>query len=163
VTDSFNNRIVEVNRNGDILWQWTTDLALPFEAKLLANGDVLISGQVSGDILEVSRPGAQLVWGYYANTYNDYFLTINPTIICFFISLFGLDLLNLTTKLLVNKKRYQSKITFKNWIFIGIIIALIILLIILLANIVSIMYGIYPTVISSRNQIYAPIIPLGNG
>ncbi len=67
ITDSLNNRIVEVNRNGTILWQWTANLDVPYSAEYMPNGDILISACGNGVIMEVNRtasnPGS-IVWSY---------------------------------------------------------------------------------------------------
>ena len=54
ISDAGNNRVMLITKTGEILWEWSTDLAFPYEADLLENGNVLISGTTSGAILEVS-------------------------------------------------------------------------------------------------------------
>jgi hypothetical protein len=66
ITDSRNNRVIEVTRAGQIIWQYT-DLNLPYDADRLANGHTLISGAPGGGVIEVGQDGT-IVWQYPPQT-----------------------------------------------------------------------------------------------
>ena len=64
ITDSNNNRIVEVNRHHNFVWQYVTNTQngsnanpLPTRAVRLANGDTLISDQYNHRVIEVEADG----------------------------------------------------------------------------------------------------------
>jgi hypothetical protein len=67
ITDSNNNRIVEVNGNDTIVWEYATNTLtgsnpnpLPTRAVRLKNGNTLISDQFNNRVIEVT-PGKQIV------------------------------------------------------------------------------------------------------
>jgi hypothetical protein len=64
ITDQGNNRIIEVNYNKEIVWQYpggdtnaADQLAAPNSAEMLANGHVLIADQGNSRALEVNSAG----------------------------------------------------------------------------------------------------------
>jgi len=145
VTDSANNRIVEVTRIGDILWQWTQDLALPYESDVLDNGNILISGGASGVILEVRYSDSKIVWAFYANCGKDYFiltLSVNVSIILF-ISIVDLYI---HAKSLYEMKRKNYIIRPRNWMKMLILCTLVVFMALIL--------------VFSKNLVYSSFYPL---
>jgi hypothetical protein len=70
LTDSNNNRIVEVNRHDKMVWEYFTNTdplsnpaPLPTRAVQLANGNILISDQFNNRVIEVNR-AKQIVASY---------------------------------------------------------------------------------------------------
>ena len=68
ITDSNNNRIVEVDGGDNVVWQYVTNTApgsnptpLPTRAVRLREGDTLISDQFNDRVLEVT-PSGQIVF-----------------------------------------------------------------------------------------------------
>jgi hypothetical protein len=64
ITDSNNNRIVEVNRHDQIVWKYQTNTLpgsnknpLPTRAVRLRNGNTLISDQFNNRVIEVNEGG----------------------------------------------------------------------------------------------------------
>src|SRR2546430_15622189 len=64
ITDSNNNRIIEVDPTDNIVWQYATNLQrgsnpapLPTRAVRLRNGHTLISDQFNDRVIEVTRAG----------------------------------------------------------------------------------------------------------
>ncbi len=64
ITDSNNNRIVEVNRNDQTVWQYITNTLpgsnpspLPTRAVRLRNGNTLISDQFNNRVIEITTAG----------------------------------------------------------------------------------------------------------
>jgi len=62
ISEPFNNRTVEVDLNGTILWE-KNGLSMPAEADRLMNGNTLISEVGSAQVIEVNQGGA-IVWNY---------------------------------------------------------------------------------------------------
>jgi hypothetical protein len=67
IADENNNRTIEVNRAGQIVWSYSQGLAFAAFASRLPNGDTLITDSGHARILEVS-PDNKIVWQYYTNT-----------------------------------------------------------------------------------------------
>lgn len=63
ITDRNNNRIVETNRYGEILWQYSEQLHHPHNADPLENGNVIVADSDQNRIVEVNRDG-KIVWSY---------------------------------------------------------------------------------------------------
>ena len=112
ITDSGNNRIVIINSTGELLWEWKRDLAIPYEADWLENGNILISGATSGVIQEISFPDAKVVWVYYANSGKDFYI-ITARTVCIFILM--LSSLTFTNRLLIILKLRKTEETFSKW------------------------------------------------
>ncbi len=56
ITDTGNNRVLEITRDFEVLWEFRSyDLLMPYGTKLTPNGNVLISGGATGMIVEISR------------------------------------------------------------------------------------------------------------
>ena len=54
ITDSSNNRIVNMKLNGDVLWTFThPELVIPHEADLTADGRLVVGTSTSGSIIDV--------------------------------------------------------------------------------------------------------------
>jgi outer membrane protein assembly factor BamB len=151
VTDSFNNRVIECTRTGQILWEYSKDLALPYEAQLLPNGHVLISSQVSGALLEITRPGEQLVWSYNANSNHDYFLTIIPCVIVFILSLASLEFLDRFTNIWFSKKN-KSRVQIRTWIYFSVLTIGLIFGSVVLSVIKTLVYAMYPQYLILQNN-----------
>lgn len=64
VTDSSNNRIVRVDREGDVDWTWTQGVLVPYETDLLEDGHLLVSGCGNGVALEVDPVTGKVAWSY---------------------------------------------------------------------------------------------------
>jgi hypothetical protein len=78
ITDQANERVIEVNRNHDIVWQYgetgktgsgPNQLSNPNSAELLANGRILIADENNNRVIEVDRDH-EIDWEYgeVANT-----------------------------------------------------------------------------------------------
>jgi hypothetical protein len=64
VTDRNNDRCLQVNRGGEVLWSFgEKELHHPHNANPLPNGNILISNSDENKILEVSRK-KEIVWSY---------------------------------------------------------------------------------------------------
>jgi hypothetical protein len=63
ITDRNNNRIVETNRNGEVLWQYSDQLHHPHNADPLENENVIVADSDKNRIVEVNRDG-KVVWSY---------------------------------------------------------------------------------------------------
>jgi hypothetical protein len=64
ITDSNNNRVIEVDAAGTVVWSYTTNTQtgsnptpLPTRAVRLANGQTLISDQFNDRVIEVNQAG----------------------------------------------------------------------------------------------------------
>ena len=70
IADSNNDRIVEVDPRGGLLWEYDpgigNSLSWPRDADVLDNGNVLITDSRNGRILEVTREGEK-VWEHWVN------------------------------------------------------------------------------------------------
>jgi len=63
ITDSNNDRIVEVTPGGVVVWEYATGLSHPYDADRLDNGATLISDSGNGRVIEVDNTG-DIVWQY---------------------------------------------------------------------------------------------------
>jgi len=63
VTDSRNNRIIEVTPAGAVVWEYATGLDTPYDADRLDNGNTLIADSGHGQVIEVDAAG-HTVWQY---------------------------------------------------------------------------------------------------
>lgn len=124
ITDSGNNRIVIIDDTGELLWEWKRDLAIPYEADWLENGNILISGATSGAILEVSIASSEVVWSYYANAGKDFYI-ITARTVCIFIII--LSCLSFTNRLLINLKLRKSEESFSKWQWVRLSLSLILI------------------------------------
>lgn len=71
IADEGNNRVIEVDRRGNIVWQYgspddTATLNAPAFASRLPNGHTLISDSLNNRIVEVDM-AKNVVWTYYTN------------------------------------------------------------------------------------------------
>jgi hypothetical protein len=62
ITDSRNNRVIEVTSAGEIAWEYG-GLAIPYEADRLENGNTLISDNNHKRVIEVN-PAGEIVWSF---------------------------------------------------------------------------------------------------
>ncbi|MHA1278255.1 MAG: outer membrane protein assembly factor BamB family protein [Candidatus Helarchaeota archaeon] len=69
VADSDNNRIIEIDYNGTLVWMWdgngTTTLDWPRDADVLPNGNVLIGDSRNSRLLEINKTTGEIVWEMY--------------------------------------------------------------------------------------------------
>jgi len=64
VADSRNHRVLILNRNGRIEWEYVTErLSQPYDADYMSNGNVLFSDQRHFRVVEVDR-GGNIVWSF---------------------------------------------------------------------------------------------------
>ncbi len=63
ICDRNNNRCVHVDRNGEVLWQFSEGVEHPHNAHPLSDGNILLSDSDRNMILEVS-PQKEVVWSY---------------------------------------------------------------------------------------------------
>ena len=63
LVDTFNGRVLEVNRGNHILWEYE-GLIEPEDAKMLANGNVLVTDQRGNCVLEIDYKTKAVVWRY---------------------------------------------------------------------------------------------------
>jgi DNA-binding beta-propeller fold protein YncE len=63
ITDSENSRIIEVDQDGNLVWEFKSKLNIPYSAHKLDNGNVLISNTRSNSVMEVDQDG-NLVWQF---------------------------------------------------------------------------------------------------
>jgi hypothetical protein len=80
---STGNKVVEVNRDGDIVWADSSGLNYPNEAYRLANGNTLITDRDNNRVIEVT-PQRAIVWSYSNLTgpHNGSRLANGHTLIC---------------------------------------------------------------------------------
>jgi predicted secreted protein len=78
ITDQGNQRVIEVNQQKKIVWQYGTtgvsgsgpnQLNNPNSAELLENGNILISEENNNRVIEVGR-GKSILWRYKPNNTN---------------------------------------------------------------------------------------------
>jgi len=62
IADSRNNRVLEVDSGGRVVWSFK-GLAFPFEADRLENGNTLIADNNHKRVIEVN-PGGEIVWSF---------------------------------------------------------------------------------------------------
>jgi hypothetical protein len=63
IADKGNNRIIEVSKNKDTVWNYSIGLNQPTFAIKMKNGDFLITDSITNKVMEVNSEGA-LVWQY---------------------------------------------------------------------------------------------------
>jgi len=63
VTDRNNDRCIQVDRNGKIIWSFDKELHHPHNANPLPNGNFLVSDSDGNRILEINRK-KEIVWSY---------------------------------------------------------------------------------------------------
>ena len=63
VTDRNNNRCIQVNRNGKVIWAFEKELQHPHNANPLPNGNILIADSDRNRILEINRK-KEIIWSY---------------------------------------------------------------------------------------------------
>lgn len=63
ITDRCNDRCLKVNRQGEVIWQFSGDMLRPHNATSLPDGNVLICDSDRNRILEIS-PAKEIVWSY---------------------------------------------------------------------------------------------------
>ncbi|NPE09021.1 MAG: hypothetical protein GNW80_12125 [Asgard group archaeon] len=122
ITDSGNNRIVIIDNTGELLWEWKKDLAIPYEADWLENGNILISGATSGVIQEISFLDAKVVLSYFANSGKDFYVITTRTV-CIFILI--ISSLTFTNRLLIILKLRKTEETFSIWQWVRLSLSII--------------------------------------
>ncbi len=63
IADTSNDRVIEVNRDKEIIWTYDINIKYPNDADRLDNGNTLITARDSDKIIEVT-PGKRVVWEY---------------------------------------------------------------------------------------------------
>jgi len=63
VTDRNNDRCIQVDRNGNVLWAFEKELHHPHNANPLPNGNILIADSDGNRILEINRE-REVIWSY---------------------------------------------------------------------------------------------------
>ncbi len=63
VTDRNNDRCIQVDRNGKVIWAFERELKHPHNANALPNGNFLISDSDRNRILEINRE-KEIIWSY---------------------------------------------------------------------------------------------------
>lgn len=63
VTDRNNDRCIQVDRNGKVIWAFEEELHHPHNANVLSNGNILISDSDGNRIFEINRK-KKIVWSY---------------------------------------------------------------------------------------------------
>ncbi|MBW1972047.1 MAG: hypothetical protein JRI44_04285 [Deltaproteobacteria bacterium] len=63
VTDRNNDRCIQVDREGNVLWSFDKEVQHPHNANPLQNGNILISDSDGNRILEINR-NKEIVWSY---------------------------------------------------------------------------------------------------
>lgn len=63
VTDRNNDRCIQIDRRGNILWSFEKELQHPHNANALPNGNILIADSDGNRILEINRK-KEIVWSY---------------------------------------------------------------------------------------------------
>jgi len=126
IVDSGNNRIIIINEVGELVWEWNKDLAIPYEADWLDNGNILISGASSGVIQEISIENSEVVWIFYANAGKDFYVKSARTV-CIFLML--ISCLTFTNRLLLilNLRKTEEEFSIWQWIRLSVSILLILL------------------------------------
>jgi hypothetical protein len=114
VTDTGNNRVLEMDWNGTMLWEYySNNVMLPYEADLLKNGNILISGGGLGTILEITREkDPELIWMFdiHANNQNgEYHVNLYQYVMQF--NLLGIMVLSFRGIYVINKR---NKFLLKN-------------------------------------------------
>ncbi len=71
ISDSINNRVIEVDPLGNIVWEYNTGLNLPVDAERLPDGNTLIADAENNRVIEVN-PVGNIVWEYSAGLYYVY-------------------------------------------------------------------------------------------
>ncbi len=73
IADESNNRVIEVNRDNEIVWSYgspsdTTTLSAPAFASRLVNGDTLIADSGNNRAVEVAADASTVVWTYVTSS-----------------------------------------------------------------------------------------------
>jgi hypothetical protein len=63
VTDRNNDRCIQVDRNGKVIWAFEKELHHPHNANPLSNGNILIADSDGNRILEINRK-KEIIWSY---------------------------------------------------------------------------------------------------
>lgn len=63
VTDRNNDRCIQVDRNGKVIWAFENELRHPHNANALPNGNILIADSDGNRILEINRK-KEVIWSY---------------------------------------------------------------------------------------------------
>jgi hypothetical protein len=63
VTDRNNDRCIQLNRKGEVIWAFEKELHHPHNANALPNGNILIADSDGNRILEINRK-KEIVWSY---------------------------------------------------------------------------------------------------
>lgn len=63
VTDRNNDRCIQVDRNGKVIWAFEKELQHPHNANALPNGNILIADSDGNRILEINRK-KEVIWSY---------------------------------------------------------------------------------------------------
>jgi len=61
ITDSENSRIIELDENKSVVWEYKSGLNIPYAAHKLSNGNVLIANTKANSVIEVDTDG-NIVW-----------------------------------------------------------------------------------------------------
>jgi uncharacterized protein (UPF0248 family) len=61
IADSEDSRIIEVNKEGNIVWEYKTGLSIPYFAYKTSDGNIVIANTKSNKVIEVS-PDGNLIW-----------------------------------------------------------------------------------------------------
>lgn len=73
VSDSRNNRIIEVNYSSkEIVWIYDENLNWPRDADELSNGNILITDSLHNRIFEIIKESKEIVWSYSLDTIMPY-------------------------------------------------------------------------------------------
>jgi hypothetical protein len=67
IADTLNNRVIEVDTDGNIVWSLSAGLNYPRQAERLKNGNTLIADTKNNRAVEVNRRG-DTVWQYNSIT-----------------------------------------------------------------------------------------------
>jgi outer membrane protein assembly factor BamB len=63
ITATLGDRVIEVDPNGNVIWEFADGLSYPNEAFRLASGNTLITDRDNDRVIEVD-PGGSIVWSY---------------------------------------------------------------------------------------------------
>ena len=67
IADTLNNRVIEVDAAGNIVWSFSTGLNYPRQVERLPNGNTLIADTKNNRAVEINRKG-QVAWEYTSTT-----------------------------------------------------------------------------------------------
>ncbi len=122
IVDSGNNRVIIIDDSGKLIWEWNKDLAIPYEADWLENGNILISGATSGVLLEVSIINSEIIWRFNTNDSKDFYVSIVRTA-CIFIMI--VSCLTFTNRLLIILNYRKNKEGFSKWQWVRLSVSII--------------------------------------